>query len=229
MQTNKTRTPLVISSILTLALGAGLIVAFVLISFEGMINDFAYFGVLANFTELMGIIGLCCLFFGLFCLKLAEVQFKLSKKPPIVYKKGKYKLICSLVVYVTLMVVGAFCLFETYNDYSAVGQAFLNANIGLAGLAVLVLSVMAFILLIVDMATFAHDIKNGLIDIREGQEPQLLLNAPQYKLIYNNDEKIIDYSKLETKIKKLDELKKKGVITEDEYAEMKRKIIDSFF
>lgn len=228
MQQDKKRILLIFSSFLTLAIGGGLIVAFVLLCFEGMINNFAYFGVLANFTEIIGVIGLVCLFFGLFCLKLGSIQFKLSKQKSLVYKKSKYKLICSLVVYVAIMIVGAFCLFETYNDISAVGQAFLNANIGYFGLGMLIASAVAFILVIIDLFVFNHDIKNGIIDIEEQQLP-LLLNAPQYKLIYKNNEKMFDYSKLEAKIKKLDELKQKGIITDQEYAQMKHEIIDNYF
>lgn len=228
MQQDKKRILLIFSSILTLAIGGGLIVAFVFLSFEGMINNFAYFGVLANFTEIMGVIGLACLFFGLFCLKLGSVQLKLAKQKPFVYKKSKYKLICSLVVYVALMIVSAFCLFETYNDISAVGQAFLNANIGYFGLAMLIASAIAFVLVIIDLFVFNHDIKNGLIDINEQPLP-LLLNAPQYKLIYKDDEKFIDYSKLEAKIKKLDELKQKRIITDQEYNQMKHDIIENYF
>lgn len=213
------------SSLLTLLLGATLVVAFALICFEGMVNDFAYFGILANFNEVLGIIGLACLLFGLMCIKLGSSQIKLSRLKVEAYKKSKFKLICSLIVYIALMAVGAFCLFETYNDISAVGQSFLQAGIGYVGLGVLVASAIAFVLVIIDLYVFGHDLKNGLI----APEPPLLLNAPQCRLLYKNGEKLVDYSKLDSKIKKLEELKVKGIITPEEYSSLKREIFDTFF
>lgn len=229
MEKNKRRILLIFSSMLTLAIGGILIALFVLVSFEGIINNFTYFGVLSNFTEIIGVIGLSCLIFGLFCLKLGTSQFKMSKLNASSYKKNKYKLICSIIVYSALVVVSAFCIFETYTDISAVGQAFLNANIGYFAIAMLSASVVALILVIIDLFVFRHDLKNGLISLTPENAMPLLLNAPQYKLIYKDDEKFIDYSKLEGKLKQLDDLKQKGIITQEEYADMKHKIIETFF
>lgn len=221
---NKIRGFLVFSSLLTIVLGATLVAAFVLICFDGMINDFAYFGVLANFNEVLGVIGLACLMFGLVCLKLGASQFRLARLKVEAYKKSKFKLVCSLIVYVALMIVGAFCLFETYNDISAVGQSFLQAGIGYVGLGILVASAIAFVLVIIDLYAFNHDLKNGVIE----PEAPLLLNAPQCRLLYHNSEKLVDYSKLDAKIQKLQELKSKGILTQEEYDDLKRQLFDTF-
>ena len=118
------------------------------------------------------------------------------------------------------------CIFETYSDISSVGTAFLSSNIGYFSIAFASASFIAFMLVIIDMFAFSHDVKNGIISPEKDEI--LLLEAPKYKLIYGGDkEKLIDYSELDAKIKRLNELKAKGVLTEEEYKEMKHRLIET--
>ena len=110
----KTRALLIVSGILSFALAAGLIFAFVFLSFEGIVNNFSNLGVLCNFPEVVGVIGLVCLLFGLMCIKLGVSQFRQSRTESYVYKRGRFKLVCAIFVYLSLCVVGAFLIFETY-------------------------------------------------------------------------------------------------------------------
>ena len=114
MEKTKPRSLIMASSLISLAIGAGLLFSFVYISFDGMISGFASFGVLANFREIMGLIALSCLVLGLFVLKLSASEFKLSRGSANSYKKNKPLLICALVVYVTILVCAVFCIFETF-------------------------------------------------------------------------------------------------------------------
>ena len=225
MEKTKPRSLILVSSVVSLGIGLGLIFSFGYISFDGMISGFASFGVLTNFREIMGILALACLLLGLFVLKLALSEFKLAKSSANSYKKHKPLLICALVIYATILVCAVFCIFETFSDISSVGTAFLSSNIGYFSIAFASASFIAFLLVIVDMFAFAHDVKNGVI--MPEKDEILLLEAPKYKLIYNNKEKLINYGELDAKIKRLDELKEKGVLTEEEYKELKHKIIET--
>ena len=225
MEKTKSRSLIMASSIISMGIGLGLLFSFAYISFDGMITGFASFGVLTNFREIMGILALACLILGLFVLKLSASEFKLSKVSAFSYKKHKPILLIALVVYATILVCAIFCIFETFSDISSVGTAFLSSNIGYFSIAFACASFLAFILVIIDMFAFSHDVKNGIISPEKDEI--LLLEAPKYKLIYSGKEKFIDYGQLDAKIKRLDNLKEKGVLTEEEYREMKRKVIET--
>ena len=226
MVKQKLRTLLIISSILTYALAGGLLFAFVYVCFDGIANGFLSFGVLANFREIMGFMALACLLFGLVLLRFASSELKMSHANIEGYKHKKIILICALALYLCVLVLGIICIFETYSDISAVGTAFLASNIGYFAIAFSVLSLFAFLLVIIDLFTFSHDIKTGVLG--ENGEP-FLLNAPQYRLVYSGRAKNMDYSALESKLKNISALRRKGMIDDAEFSAMKKDIIDAFF
>ena len=227
MNNSKTRSLIFVCSLVSLIIGAGLIFSFGYISFDGMISGFASFGVLTNFREIMGVLALACLLLGLFVIKLSLSEFKLSRGSATNYKKHKPLLICALIIYATILVCAVVCIFETFSDISSVGTAFLSSNIGYFSIFFASASFIAFLLILIDMFAFSHDVKNGVISPEKDEI--LLLEAPKYKLIYNNKEKLIDYAELDAKIKRLDELKAKGVLSEDEFREMKKEVISHYF
>ncbi|MBQ7578970.1 MAG: SHOCT domain-containing protein [Clostridia bacterium] len=228
MQNNSKRRSLItISSLLSLVLAVGLLFSFVYISFDGMISGFSSFGVLTNFREIMGVLALACLLLGLIVLKISISEFKLSKTSANYYKRHKPILICALIVYATILVCSVVCVFETFSDISSVGTAFLSSNIGYFSIGFGSASLIAFLLVIIDLFAFSHDVKNGVISPEK--DDILLLNAPKYKLIFSGKEKEIDYTELHQKINRLNELKQKGVLSEEEYKELKTELITHYF
>lgn len=224
----KTRALLIVSGILSFALAAGLIFAFVFLSFEGIVNNFSNLGVLCNFPEVVGVIGLACLLFGLMCIKLGVSQFRQSRTESYVYKRGRFKLVCAIFVYLSLCVVGAFLIFETYADISAVGQAFLSCNFGYFGIGILAVSFFALMSVSIDLFAFNHDVKNGLITPEEDKK-MLMLPAPKYKLVYKGSEKTIDFASLQTRLARLGQLRDKDIISADDYRELRQELIDQLF
>ena len=135
MVKQKLRTLLIVSGILTYALGGGLLFAFVYVCFDGIANNFLSFGVLVNFREVMGFMALACLLFGLVLIRFASSELRISKASVDDYKRKKIVLICALVLYFCVLALGVICIFETYSDISAVGTAFLASNIGYFAIA----------------------------------------------------------------------------------------------
>ena len=219
MNKTKTRGLLVVSGLISIMLGISLTMFFIFICFEGMINGFAYFGVLASFNEILGLIALISLLFSLILYFFSVMQFKLSLNNPNIYNKRKIILICSLIVYLSLMAISAFCVFEAYSDLSSVGVALNSSNMGLISIGVLVFSFIAFISTIIDLFAFKHDLNIGLIKLNPSS-PKLLLNAPE------SNENI---TKLNDKIEKLGSLKEQGILTEDEFKEIRKDVIDHYF
>ena len=233
MASSKIRWLLVASSILSFALSAALIFCFIFICLEGMINSFAYFGVLANFNDILGVISLLCLLFGLVLFKFGTGELKISRADPRKYQRNRITLICALIIYFGLICVSAFCIFETFNDISAVGQAFVSSNIGYIAIGVLIASFSAFVAVIVDLFVFKHDLSRGLISLTE-TNPQLLLAAPRNKINFKANQEINstnenDYSRLSEQVQRLNEMKEKGIIDNEEYNAMKKSIIENYF
>jgi|GEM_PF-6714996 len=227
MESRGMRWILFFASVLSFILGAALVVFFVFICMEGIINNFAYFGILANFNDVLGVIALLCLIFGLVCILFSISQFKLARANPRRYLHRRVGLIISLIVYFGLMAVSAFCIFETYNDLSSVGAAFNVSNIGYISIALLVVSFLAFILVLADMIVFNHDVKIGAISLTE-LSPQLLLAAPNgIRKAYDQTNQ--NMTRLNEQIAKLNKMKEEGLIDDAEFKAYKKNLIDNFF
>lgn len=225
--TMKVRWMLIIASLLNFLLGVSLILFFVFICTDGMLNSFSYFGVLSAFAEVLGVISLLCLIFGLILLKSGTSLLRLSRSSPRTYRKNQITLITLLILYGGLIFISSFCVFESFNDISSVGQAFNSSNIGFIAIGLLSISFIAMILVLTDMIIFKHDLSHGLITLTPINK-QLLLTAPQAKLPHFVDSPEL-YEELNIKLKRLDSLKTQNVIDDTEYKAMKQAIIESYF
>jgi len=99
-----------------------------------------------------------------------------------------------------------------------------NEDIRILFLIIAALLLFSAVIKIVDLAIFNKRVKTGKADVKVRETQPVSSNIDFGALSKENDQKSV--KNMEEELKKLDEMKSSGLITEEEYKSMRQKIIE---